>query len=62
VVTKLSAIAFDVKSGGSVRELKVDGGLRTHVPGVPPLELQGEIETLVINDGIKDSAAENKSS
>jgi hypothetical protein len=45
-----------------VRELKVDGGLRTHVPGVPPLELQGEIETLVINDGIKDSAAENKSS
>ena len=53
VVTKLSAIAFSVKPGGSVKALKVAGGLITHGAGVVPLELQGRVETLMIKDGVR---------
>jgi hypothetical protein len=59
VMTKLSAIGFSVKSEGSVRALRVDGGLRTHAAGVPPLELQGDIESLVINDGVSALAGKD---
>jgi hypothetical protein len=52
VVTKLSAIAFSVKPGGSVKSLKVSGGLITHGAGVTPLELHGRIETLLVNDSV----------
>lgn len=52
VVTKLSATAFSVKPGGSVKALKIAGGLITHGAGVTPLELHGSIETLLVNDGV----------
>lgn len=52
VVTKLLAIAFSVKPGGSVKALKVAGGLITHGAGIMPLELHGSIETLLVNGGI----------
>jgi hypothetical protein len=61
-MTKLSAIGFSVKSEGSVRALRVDGGLRTHAAGVPPLELQGGIESLVINDGVSALAGKDNPS
>lgn len=52
VVTKLLAIAFSVKPGGSVKALKVTGGLITHGAGVMPLELHGSVDALLINGGI----------
>jgi len=58
VMTELSAIPFSVKSGGSVQALRVDGGLRTHASGVVPIELQGGVESLLVNDGVKSLAGE----
>jgi hypothetical protein len=52
VQTKLSAIAFSVKPGGSVKTLKVAGGLITHGAGVTPLELHGCIGRLIVNGGV----------
>jgi hypothetical protein len=51
VVVTLSAIALSVKPGGSVREVKVAGGLITHGKGIAPLELQGSIDTLRVSGG-----------
>ena len=48
VVITLSAIALSIKPGGSIRELEVAGGLRTHGKGVDALEMHGHIETLRI--------------
>jgi hypothetical protein len=62
VVTKLSAIAFSVKPGGSVKALKVTGGLITHGAGVTPLELHGSIEMLLVNDGVITLDGQNKPS
>jgi hypothetical protein len=62
VVTKLSAIALSVKPGGSVKTLKVGGGLITHGIGVSPLELHGRIETLLVNDGVIALEGENSPS
>jgi hypothetical protein len=52
VVIRLSAIAFSIKSGGSVRMLAVNGGLVTHGEGVDAMELHGTIASLQISDGL----------
>lgn len=62
VLTKLSSIAFSVKPGGSMKTLKVDGGIITHGAGVPPFELHGSIETLFVNDGVRALNSQNSSS
>jgi hypothetical protein len=51
VVQNLSAIALSVKPGGSAERIRIEGGLRTHGKGVPPLEQQGIIQELTINGG-----------
>lgn len=50
VLTRLSAVAFSVKLEGSVQTLKVAGGLITHGPDVSPIELHGEIGSLLVKD------------
>ena len=52
VVITLSAIALSIKPGGSIRELEVAGGLRTHGKGVDALEMHGHIETLRIDGSL----------
>ena len=52
VVTKLSAVAFSLKPGGSARELIVQGGLTTHGKGIEALELHGQIEDLRISGAV----------
>ena len=49
-MTKLSAMALSVKAEGSLRKLRIKGSLITHGPGVAPLELQGGIESLQVED------------
>jgi hypothetical protein len=51
VVQNLSAIALSIKPGGSAERITVEGGLRTHGKGIPPLEQQGTIEELTIAGG-----------
>jgi hypothetical protein len=62
VLTKLAAIAFSVKPGGSVKSLKVDGGIITHGSDVPPLELHGGVGTLFVNDGVRALDGQSNSS
>ena len=60
VVQTLSAIAFSIKPGGSARTVRIEGGLKTHGKGIPPLEQQGVVDELVISGGFgdrKDAAA-----
>jgi hypothetical protein len=42
---------LSIKPGGSVRELKVAGGLTTHGKGIEPLELHGNIDTFSVSGG-----------
>jgi hypothetical protein len=51
VVQELSAIGLSIKPGGSARAISIHGGLKTHGTGITPLEQEGIIETLVIEDG-----------
>ena len=51
VVVNLSAIALSIKPGGSVREIEINGGIKTNGPGISPVEQHGAIETLRINGG-----------
>jgi hypothetical protein len=51
VVQELSAIGLSIKPGGSARIISIHGGLKTHKTGVPPLEQEGTVETLLIEDG-----------
>jgi hypothetical protein len=60
VLTKLSAVAFSVKPEGSVRALKIGGGLITHGPGVAPIEVQGVIESLLVKDKVAALKDQNK--
>lgn len=59
VVQNLSAIALSIKPGGSAERIKIEGGLRTHGKGIPPLEQQGIIKELTIAGGfsMSESAA-----
>jgi hypothetical protein len=51
VVQELSAIGLSIKPGGSARVISIHGGLKTHRTGVNPLEQEGTVETLLIEDG-----------
>ena len=62
VMTRLSEVAFSVKPEGSVRRLKAAGELITHGPGIAPLELQGDIESLQLEDEAIALGRENTSS
>ena len=50
-IVSLAAIALSIKSGGSVRTIDIQGGLKTNGSGVPPIEQHGAIETLRIEGG-----------
>ena len=52
VLTRLPAIALSIKPGGSVEEIEVAGGLLTHGPQIPPLELHGRVGRLVVSGGL----------
>ena len=52
VVTKLAAVAFSLKPGGSARELVIGGGLTTHGKGIEAIELHGQIETMRISGAV----------
>lgn len=56
VVTTLSAIALSVKAGGSAQKVDIAGGLITHGEHIPPLEMQGSINTLLISGGMRNTA------
>jgi len=51
VVMTLSAVGLSVKPGGSAREIEITGGIRTHGPGVSPIEQHGAIESFRIAGG-----------
>jgi hypothetical protein len=51
VVQELSSIALSIKPGGSAKAISIHGGLRTHKTGVAPLEQEGIVETMLIEDG-----------
>jgi hypothetical protein len=51
VVQELSAVGLSIKAGGKARVISIRGGLRTHAAGVNPLEQEGSIDTLMIEDG-----------
>jgi hypothetical protein len=52
VITTLSAVGLSVKPGGSANQIIIEGGIKTHSPGIPPLEQNGAVETLHITGGI----------
>jgi hypothetical protein len=53
VVMKLSATGLSVKTGGSAREIEIDGGIITNGTGIAPLELNGAlIQSLRVNGGL----------
>ncbi len=52
VVTKLAAVAFSLKPGGSARELIIGGGLTTHGKGIEAIELHGQIDVLRISGAV----------
>jgi hypothetical protein len=60
VMTRLSAVAFSVKPGGSVRSLKVAGVLITHGSEVAPIEVQGGIELLLVKNGVRALNGQNQ--
>ena len=51
VVQELSAVGLSIKPGGRARAISIRGGLKTHAAGVNPLEQEGSIDTLLIEDG-----------
>jgi|GEM_PF-4109848 len=52
VVMKLSATGLSIKTGGSAREIEIDGGIITNGTGIAPIELNGAIQSLQVNDGL----------
>lgn len=52
VIQQLPAVAVSIKPGGTVEELRIRGGLTTHGQGVPPLEQDGLVRSLVVEDGM----------
>jgi len=51
VITTLSAVGLSVKPGGSANQIIVEGGIKTHGHGIPPLEHNGAVETFRIAGG-----------
>jgi hypothetical protein len=59
VLQNLPATALSIKPGGSAREIRIFGGLRSHGKNVFPLEQNGWVENLHIEGGfssVKDPA------
>ena len=52
VVQNLPATALSVKPGGSAHEIAIEGGIQTHGPGITPLEILGNIQSLRIDGGV----------
>ena len=50
VVVNLSAIALSVKPGGSAASINIEGGLTTHGKGIAPLEMQGNVTSLHVDN------------
>ena len=51
VIQELSAIPLSIKPGARVDTIHVDGGLKTHGPGIVPLEQLGSIGNLIVSGG-----------
>jgi hypothetical protein len=51
VVMKFPATPLSIKPGGSAESIRIQGGLRSHGQGVPPLEQNGSIMSLQIEGG-----------
>lgn len=49
VITQLAANGISIKPGGQVREINVEGGIKTHGAGSVPLELLGQVDYLRIS-------------
>jgi hypothetical protein len=55
VLQNLPATALSIKPGGSAREIRISGGLRSHGKGVLPLEQHGSVENLLVEDGFSSA-------
>ena len=55
VIQQLSATALSIKPGAQVESIQIDGGLTTHGPQIPPLEVLGSIHSLRIEGGCNQS-------
>ena len=55
VMTRLAAVPFSVKPGGSARLIVVEVGLTSYGEGVEPVELHGRIDEFRISAGIGPS-------
>ncbi len=51
VIETLSALGLSVKPGGSVQNLAINGGLKTHGKGVAAIEQHGSVNNLSISGG-----------
>ncbi len=51
VLRELSAIGLSVKPGGAIREVEIAGGIATSGKGIVPIEINGEVGTLLISGG-----------
>jgi hypothetical protein len=50
-VIPLSAIGLSIKPGGSARDIKIAGGIKTNGAGVAPIEQHGQIDSLRVTGG-----------
>ena len=62
VIVELPATGLSLWSGGRAREIEIFGGLRTHTPGIEPIEVQGAVEALRISGGISAASGDPASS
>jgi hypothetical protein len=51
VIQELSAIGLSIKPGALLQNVTIEGGLKTHGPQIPPVELLGSIENLILAGG-----------
>jgi hypothetical protein len=51
VVMKLAATGLSVMAGGAIREVEIAGGVTTNGKGIAPIEMHGEVGTLLISGG-----------
>jgi hypothetical protein len=52
VIVILSAVGLSIKPGGTVREIEIAGGIKTHGLGISPIELQGSVETFRVTGSV----------
>jgi hypothetical protein len=51
VIQELSAIPLSIKPGARLDKISIEGGLKPHGPQIPPVELLGSIENLILAGG-----------